>query len=81
MKKIAATPLMIVFAFFLLLAFLAAVVVMWSSIDKVIRGNQPPRGAVATPTTETRAALTSATGACPAAPVTDTSLRGSIAAS
>lgn len=55
---------MIVFVFLLLLAFLAAVVVMWSSIDKVIRG-EPPRGAVATPTSETRAALDSATGACP----------------
>lgn len=64
MKKIASSPLMIVFAFFLLLAFLAAVVVMWSNIDKVIRGDQPQRGAVATPTTETRAALNGATGPC-----------------
>lgn len=64
MKKIASSPLMIVFAFFLLLAFLAAVVVMWSSIDRVIRGNEPPRGAVATPTAETRAALNGVTGEC-----------------
>jgi hypothetical protein len=78
MKKIASSPAMIIFAFFLLLAFLAAVVVMWSSIDKVIRGNQPPRGAVATPSTETRAALTSATEAWPAA---GASLRGSIVTS
>ena len=62
--KSASSPIMIIFAFFLLLAFLAAVVVMWSSIDKVIRGNDPPRGAVAIPTTETLAALNSATGAC-----------------
>ena len=78
MKKIASSPIMIIFAFFLLLAFLAAVVVMWSSIDKVIRGDQPPRGAVATPTTETRAALNSAFGACP---LTKTASRGSIHAS
>jgi hypothetical protein len=50
----------IIFVFILLLAFLAAVVVMWSSIDKVIRGEQPPRGAVAAPPAESRAALTGA---------------------
>jgi len=69
--------MMIIFVFLLLLAFLAAVVVMWSSIDKVIRG-EPPRGAVATPTSETRAALNSANGACH---LTDAVPPGSIVAS